>query len=134
MDTLTYMNRLSPWEPGIVSLYHLRSPGTFGLVEFLLLIAGWLGEKKPGLRRRILTNAESSRPERPRSDPVSFYLIAVFLIFDEWRFTFIPGHCDQRLGGIGGNCLLHDCPVSPHLLFLKKERSGSGTNPRNPVT
>ena len=103
MDTLTDMNRLSPWEPGIVSLF-IYGLLVFGLVGFLLWIAGWLGEKKPGLEKEnpyecgVIPTGTA-----PFRYPVSFYLIAAFfLIFDveavyiySWAIAF------ERLGWTG---------------------------------
>jgi NADH-quinone oxidoreductase subunit A len=94
---------LSPWEPGIFSLaiYGLL---VVILVAVLLVLSGWLGEKK--------TNPEKLRPYECGIIPtgtarfrysVAFYLIATFfLIFDvEAAYIFLWAIAFDRLGWAG---------------------------------
>lgn len=103
MEPIPNPNVLSPWEPGILAL------GLFGLMSLvlviaLLLIAGWLGEKRP--------SPEKGRPYEcgiiPTGTaqfhyPIAFYLIAgFFLIFDvEAAYIFSWAIAFDRLGWSG---------------------------------
>jgi NADH-quinone oxidoreductase subunit A len=103
MTSTATSGNFSPWEPGILSL------GIYGLlalilVAILLLISGWLGEKKP--------TPEKQRPYEcgiiPTGTarfryPIAFYLIAAFfLIFDvEAAYIFSWAIAFDRLGWSG---------------------------------
>jgi NADH-quinone oxidoreductase subunit A len=103
MTPITSSPNLSPWEPGLISLavYGIL---VFGLIAALLIISGWLGEKKP--------NPEKLRPYECGIIPtgtarfhyfVAFYLIAAFfLIFDvEAAYIFSWAIAFDRLGWSG---------------------------------
>ena len=94
---------LTPWQPNLFSLA-LYAVMVFGLVGFLLFLAGWLGENKE--------NPEKTRPYEcgviPTGasrlhQPVPFYLVAVFfLIFDvEAVFIFAWSAAFRELGLTG---------------------------------
>jgi NADH-quinone oxidoreductase subunit A len=94
---------LSPWEPGLLSL------GVYLFLVFLLIgailfLSSWLGEKKPNQekRRPYECGIFSTGSARLRY-PVSFYLIATFLlIFDvEAAFIFSWAVAFDRLGWFG---------------------------------
>ena len=103
MEPVLSTKSLSPWEPGVLAL------GLFifmavALVICILLVSGWLGERKP--------NPEKLRPYEcgiiPTGTarfryPVAFYLIAAFfLIFDvEAAFIFSWAIAFDRLGWLG---------------------------------
>ena len=103
MEPMSTMNVLSPWQPGVLALGVFALMSLVLIVAFLLL-AGWLGEKKP--------NPEKLRPYEcgiiptgtARSPyPVAFYLTAAFfLIFDvEAAFIFSWAIAFDRLGWPG---------------------------------
>jgi NADH-quinone oxidoreductase subunit A len=103
MEPISHVNVLSPWDPGILAL-GVFTFMTLVLVTALLLISGWLGEKKP--------NPEKLRPYEcgiiPTGTarlryPVAFYLIAAFfLIFDvEAAYIFSWAIAFDRLGWSG---------------------------------
>ena len=94
---------LSPWEPGIFSLV-IFGILILALIALLLLIASWIGEKKPGV--------EKSRPYEsgiiPTGSarlryPVPFYLVAIFfLLFDvEGAYIFSWAIAWEQLGWAG---------------------------------
>ena len=103
MEPMPNIMNLSPWEPGILALA-IFGFMTLALVIALLLLSGWLGEKKP--------NPEKLRPYEcgiiPTGTarfpyPVAFYLIAAFfLIFDvEAAYIFSWAIAFDRLGWSG---------------------------------
>lgn len=103
MEPVSNLSVLSPWEPGILAL-GVFSLMSLVLVTALLLIAGWLGEKKP--------NPEKLRPYEcgiiPTGTaqfhyPIAFYLVAAFfLIFDvEAAYIFSWAIAFDRLGWSG---------------------------------
>jgi NADH-quinone oxidoreductase subunit A len=103
MEPLPDVKNLPPWEPGILALA-MFGLMTLALVIALLLLSGWLGEKKP--------NPEKLRPYEcgiiPTGSarfpyPVAFYLIAAFfLIFDvEAAYIFSWAIAFDRLGWPG---------------------------------
>jgi len=103
MESLPDIKNLPPWEPGILALAMFAFM-TLVLVIALLLLSGWLGEKKP--------NPEKLRPYEcgiiPTGTarfpyPVAFYLIATFfLIFDvEAAYIFSWAIAFDRLGWSG---------------------------------
>ena len=74
---------LSPWEPGIFSLV-IFGILVLALIGLLLLIASWIGEKKPGVEklRPYESGIVPTGGARLRY-PVPFYLVAIFfLLFD----------------------------------------------------
>ena len=94
---------LSPWEPGILSLF-VYTLMVFVLTGVVLFLCSWLGEKKK--------NPEKERPYEcgiiPTGSawfryPVPFYLVAAFfLIFDvEAAFIFAWAIAFQELGWAG---------------------------------
>ncbi|NNL75930.1 MAG: NADH-quinone oxidoreductase subunit A [Desulfobacterales bacterium] len=94
---------LSPWEPGIFSLVFYAIM-IMALIALLLIIASWLGEKKP--------NTEKLRPYEsgiiPTGSarlryPVPFYLVAIFfLLFDvEGAYIFAWAIAWEKLGWTG---------------------------------
>ena len=94
---------LSPWEPGIFSLVFYGIM-IMALIALLLIIASWLGEKKP--------NTEKLRPYEsgiiPTGSarlryPVPFYLVAIFfLLFDvEGAYIFAWAIAWEKLGWTG---------------------------------
>jgi NADH-quinone oxidoreductase subunit A len=103
MESISTINVLSPWEPGILAL------GVFTLMSLILIVAllflaAWLGETKP--------NPEKLRPYEcgivPTGTarfpyPGAFYLIAAFfLIFDvEAAYIFSWAIAFERLGWSG---------------------------------
>ncbi len=103
MEAMPNMSALSPWQPGILAL------GVFALMSLVLivaflLVASWLGQKKP--------NPEKLRPYEcgiiPTGTarfpyPVAFYLTAAFfLIFDvEAAFIFSWAIAFDHLGWPG---------------------------------
>src|SRR4030067_1842062 len=94
---------LSPWEPGILSLlfYALLASA---LVGVLLLLAGWLGEKKKGPEKlRPYESGVIPTGSARFRYPVSFYLVATFfLIFDvEAAYIFSWAIAFDLLGWAG---------------------------------
>ena len=94
---------LSPWEPGIFSLFAYALV-VFAMTGVLLFLTAWLGEKKK--------NPEKERPYEcgiiPTGSawfryPVPFYLVAIFfLIFDvEAAFIFSWAVAFEQLGWLG---------------------------------
>ena len=94
---------LSPWEPGILSLFAYTLM-VFVLTGVILVLTTWLGEKKK--------NPEKERPYEcgiiPTGSawfryPVPFYLVATFfLIFDvEAAFIFSWAVAFDELGWTG---------------------------------
>ena len=103
MEPISNVNVLSPWQPGILALGVFALMGLILIVAFLLL-ASWLGQKKP--------NPEKLRPYEcgiiPTGSaripyPVAFYLTAAFfLIFDvEAVYIFSWAIAFDRLGWSG---------------------------------
>ena len=94
---------LSPWEPGIFSLavYGLM---VLGLVAVLLLLASWLGEKKPNLEKlRPYESGVIPTGSARLRYPVPFYMVAIFfLIFDvEAAYIFAWAVAYDGLGWSG---------------------------------
>ena len=103
MEPIPNLEVLSAWEPGILAL------GVFSLMAMLLviallLIAGWLGERKPNLEklRPYECGIIPTGTARFRY-PIAFYLIAAFfLIFDvEAAYIFSWAIAFDRLGWSG---------------------------------
>ncbi len=103
MESMSNVNVLSPWQPGILALGVFALMGLVLIVAFLCL-ASWLGQKKP--------NPEKLRPYEcgivPTGTarfpyPVAFYLTAAFfLIFDvEAAYIFSWAIAFDRLGWSG---------------------------------
>ena len=83
MESIPIPGTLSPWEPGIFSLF-VYSLLALSLVVILLFLSSWLGEKKanPEKLRAYECGIIPTGTARFRY-PVAFYLIATFfLIFD----------------------------------------------------
>ncbi len=103
MEPIPNVNVLSPWEPGILALGVFALMGLVLIVAFLLL-AGWLGRKKPNPEKRrpyecgIIPTGTARFPF-----PVAFYLTAAFfLIFDvEAAYIFSWAIAFDRLGWSG---------------------------------
>jgi len=103
MEPIPNLEVLSAWEPGILAL------GVFSLMAMLLviallLIAGWLGERKPNLEklRPYECGIIPTGTARFRY-PIAFYLIAAFfLIFDvEAAYIFSWAIAFDRFGWSG---------------------------------
>ena len=103
MQVVVNEGALSPWEPGIFSLV-IFGILILALITLLLVIASWIGEKKPGV--------EKSRPYEsgiiPTGSarlryPVPFYLVAIFfLLFDvEGAYIFSWAIAWEKLGWAG---------------------------------
>lgn len=103
MTTQNAISTFSPWEPGVFSLalYFIM---VLALTGVLLILCGWLGERK--------TTAEKGTPYEcgiiPTGDarfryPVPFYRMALFfLIFDlEAVFIFAWAVAFEELGWTG---------------------------------
>ena len=80
MEFIPRTGGLSPWEPGILSLF-VYGLLVFGLVGCLLFLAGWLGEKKEGPeKRRPFESGIIPTGSAQFRYPVVFYLIATFFL------------------------------------------------------
>jgi NADH-quinone oxidoreductase subunit A len=103
MNSLPNVSSLSPWEPGILSLF-VYSLLVLGLVGVLLFLCSWLGEKKKGPEklRPFESGIIPTGTARFRY-PVPFYLVAAFfLIFDvEAAYIFSWAIAFDRLGWSG---------------------------------
>ncbi len=103
MNSLPNVSSLSPWEPGILSLF-VYSLLVLGLVGVLLFLCSWLGEKKKGPEklRPFESGIIPTGTARFRY-PVPFYLVATFfLIFDvEAAYIFSWAIAFDRLGWSG---------------------------------
>lgn len=93
----------SPWTPGLLSLL-IYTALVLGLMALLLVLTGWLGEKKPSPEKArpfecgVIPSGSARLPY-----PVPFYLVAAFfLIFDvEAAFIFSWAIAFDRLGFAG---------------------------------
>ncbi|MCG6909810.1 MAG: NADH-quinone oxidoreductase subunit A [Deltaproteobacteria bacterium] len=103
MNSIQPFENLSPWHPGIPALI-LFALAVLFIIAALVLIASFLGEKKP--------NQEKSRPYESGIIPygssrlrysLPFFLVAIFfLIFDvEGSFIFSWAVACRELGWIG---------------------------------
>ncbi len=94
---------LSPWEPGIFSLV-IFGILILALIGLLLLVASWIGEKKPGVEklRPYESGIIPTGVARLRY-PVPFYLVAIFfLLFDvEGAYIFSWAIAWEKLGWAG---------------------------------
>jgi len=103
MEPIPNLDVLSPWEPGILALGVFSLMAMF-LVIALLLMAGWLGERKPNLEklRPYECGIIPTGTARFRY-PIAFYLIAAFfLIFDvEAAYIFSWAIAFDRIGWSG---------------------------------
>jgi NADH-quinone oxidoreductase subunit A len=103
MESIPIPGTLSPWEPGIFSLF-VYSLLALSLVVILLFLSSWLGEKKanPEKLRAYECGIIPTGTARFRY-PVAFYLIATFfLIFDvEAAYIFSWAIAFDHLGWSG---------------------------------
>ena len=103
MQFVPYTGALSPWEPGIFSLF------VFGIlitavIAGLLFVASWLGEKKPNPEKlRAYESGIIPTGSARLWYPVPFYLVAIFfLIFDvEGVYIFSWAISWENLGWSG---------------------------------
>ena len=94
---------LSPWEPGIFSLVIFGLLIT-ALIVLLMLVASWLGEKKPGTEKaRAYESGIIPTGSARLRYPVPFYLVAIFfLLFDvEGAYIFSWAIAWEKLGWAG---------------------------------
>ncbi len=102
-QTLPTLNALSPWEPGILSLF-VYAGIILTLMAFLIALTGWLGVKNPTVEkvRPYESGVIPTGMARLRY-PVPFYLVATFfLIFDvEIAYLFSWAVAFDRLGWPG---------------------------------
>jgi len=139
MEPVPNLNVLSPRNPGILALGVFALMAVF-LVIALLLIARWLGEKKP--------NPEKLRPYEcgiiPTGTarfryPIAFYLIAAFfLIFDvEAAYIFSWAIAFDQLGWSGWVQISFFIAILLISLFYIWKKGGlewAPTAPKNPTT
>ena len=102
-QTLPTLNALSPWEPGILSLF-VYAGIILTLMAFLIALTGWLGVKNRTVEkvRPYESGVIPTGMARLRY-PVPFYLVATFfLIFDvEVAYLFSWAVAFDRLGWLG---------------------------------
>ncbi len=103
MQTVVTGSALSPWEPGIFGLtvYGLM---VLALIVAFLVIASWLGEKKPDTEKmRPYESGIIPTGSARLRYPVPFYLVAIFfLLFDvEGAYIFAWAIGWERLGWAG---------------------------------
>ncbi len=94
---------LSPWEPGVFSLfvYFLLVSALIGV---LLFLSAWLGEKRPGVEKaRAYESGIIPTGSARLRYPVPFFLVAIFfLIFDvEGAYIFAWAVAWEDLGWTG---------------------------------
>ena len=103
MQVVTNDGILSPWEPGIFSLV-IFGILILALIALLLLIASWLGEKKPSVEKlRAYESGVIPTGNARLRYPVPFYLVAIFfLLFDvEGAYIFSWAIAWEKLGWSG---------------------------------
>ena len=103
MQPISNISVLSPWKPGILALGVFTVMAVI-LVIALLLIARWLGEKKPTHEKLMPYECGIIPTGTARFRyPIAFYLIAAFfLIFDvEAAYIFSWAIAFDRLGWSG---------------------------------
>jgi NADH-quinone oxidoreductase subunit A len=102
-QTLPTLNALSPWEPGILSLF-VYAGIILALIAFLIALTGWLGVKNRTVEkvRPYESGIIPTGMARFRY-PVPFFLVATFfLIFDvEVAYLFSWAVAFDRLGWLG---------------------------------
>jgi len=103
MQPINGSGALSPWQPGIFSLF-LYIGIVLVLVAALLFLSRWLGERIPGEEkvRPYESGIIPTGPARLRY-PVPFFMVAIFfLIFDvEGAFIFSWAIAAEPLGWTG---------------------------------
>jgi NADH-quinone oxidoreductase subunit A len=103
MNLVSDRTVLSPWEPGLLSMA-LYAFMVLALVVVLLLLAGWLGEKKDNPTKGSAYECGIIPTGLARFNySVPFYLVAIdFLIFDvEAAFIFSWAVAFEELGWTG---------------------------------
>ena len=100
MEALDSAGALSPWTPGLFALFSFTF-AVLAAMSVMLLLASWLGEKKPNpdKRRPYESGIIPTGTARLRY-PVPFFLVAIFfLIFDvEGAFIFSWAAAVEVLG------------------------------------
>ena len=94
---------LSPWEPGIFSLV-IFGLMILALIGLLLVIASWIGERKPNTEKlRAYGSGIIPTGNARLRYPVPFYLVAIFfLLFDvEGAYIFSWAISWEKLGWAG---------------------------------
>lgn len=97
------VTELSPWEPGIFSLF-VYGVMVFALIAVLLLLASRIGEQKAGVEKsRAYESGVIPTGTARLRYPVPFFLVAIFfLIFDvEGVFIFTWAIAWKQLGWAG---------------------------------
>ena len=103
MEFIPAAGGISPWEPGILSLF-IYGILVLGLVTVLLFLCGWVGEKRKGPEKlRPFESGVIPTGDARFRYPVPFYLVAAFfLIFDvEAAYIFSWAVAFDRLGWSG---------------------------------
>jgi len=139
MQPIPNISVLSPWNPGILALGVFTVMAVI-LVIALLLIARWLGEKKPTHEklRPYECGIIPTGTARIRY-PIAFYLIAAFfLIFDvEAAFIFSWAIAFDRLGWSGWLQISFFIVILLISLFYIWKKGGLEWGPtvrKNPIT
>lgn len=103
MEPITDGAMLSPWEPGVFSLF-LFGLLVLAFIGFQLFIAHWLGEKKESREKsRVYESGVIPTGKARLQFPVPFYMVAIFfLLFDvEGVFIFAWAVVFRDLGWTG---------------------------------
>ena len=125
---------LSPWEPGIFSLF-IYGLLVILLVSLLLFLSAWLGEKKkaPEKLKPYESGIIPTGTARLRY-PIPYYLVATFfLIFDvETVFIFSWAIAAQPLGWFGWLQISFFIIVLLISLFYLWKKGGLDWGPKSP--
>ena len=103
MQAVVNKGVFSPWEPGIFSLV-IFGLLVVALITLLLIVASWIGEKKPGTEKaRAYESGIIPTGSARLRYPVPFYLVAIFfLLFDvEGAYIFSWAIAWEKLGWAG---------------------------------